>query len=378
MLSWYYNRGRRYKYSYTVGGWVYRIVGFVIFGVPAIVVLSSILIGPEKITWIDLGSLFFVLIGIHTCLRFLRPGIIFSRNIDKRRRVIAALNTKKPNPHLKTTELFNVLNPSDGLATISVANGDGWCYRDLKLTDEYTIIPTKTGQSAKIKGEYRYVSLLELKLPRKLPHIVLLSKKSRGTLVSLYLNKAQIEKVGFDGELNKYFKLYTPMQYHIDVRSIISPEVIEQILYLKRFDIEIIDDKLYVYGGLIDLDKVASVITQAVNVEKVLSDHIVNYHDDLLDDQTDRQNVAVFGKRLKESISIPVLMSIGGLLGLAVSVFAVVNSDTPKYFWSSISMSILAVSWIIFNILHIVSIVRKNLQQDKELKREQAKQTWRQ
>ncbi len=93
-----------------------------------------------------------------------------------------------------------------------------------------------------------------LQLENKLPHMVLDAKDNNHDMLSIKLsnlpvsfNRSQILDLGI--EFSKYFTLYAPKEYEKDALYIFTPDLMALLIdNVNQYDIEIIDDKLYVYA----------------------------------------------------------------------------------------------------------------------------------
>ncbi len=108
----------------------------------------------------------------------------------------------------------------------------------------------------KSQRTYPY-SYARIKLPRKLPHILLDSRKNDGFLgldkiTALQFSVGQKidenQKMQLEGDFNDYFTLYVPQGYAQDALYVFTPDVMQLMVDLgARFDAEIIDDDLYIF-----------------------------------------------------------------------------------------------------------------------------------
>lgn len=102
-------------------------------------------------------------------------------------------------------------------------------------------------------GKHRTVydaAVMELTLPRKLPHMVIdsLVEMDQGGQSTLPINFDQSQRLNLEGDFYKYFALYAPDTYGVSALSIIAPDVMETLMrHAALCDIEIIDDKIYFY-----------------------------------------------------------------------------------------------------------------------------------
>lgn len=101
------------------------------------------------------------------------------------------------------------------------------------------------------KNESDYESqVMELKLPRKLPHMIIdsLVEDGENSRSTLPINFAKSQKISLEGDFHKYFDLYAPDKYGITALTILAPDAMEALMHHAALcDIEIIDNKLYFY-----------------------------------------------------------------------------------------------------------------------------------
>lgn len=96
--------------------------------------------------------------------------------------------------------------------------------------------------------DYGYICI---KLPRKLPHILLDSKHNNflGKLTNLpgFIERSQV--LSLEGDFNNYYTLYVPEDYQRDALYILTPDIMR--LFIEEtgsYDVEIIDDNVYIYS----------------------------------------------------------------------------------------------------------------------------------
>jgi hypothetical protein len=101
-----------------------------------------------------------------------------------------------------------------------------------------------SGKSSHKRG----FGVIEVMLKRKLPHILLDSRANNHFgLSNLPLYKDN-QHLSLEGNFNDYFNLYVPRGYERDALYLITPELMALLIDLgARFDIEIVDDRLYIY-----------------------------------------------------------------------------------------------------------------------------------
>lgn len=96
---------------------------------------------------------------------------------------------------------------------------------------------------------HRSIMLMEFK--SNLPHVVVDSKQF--TSISFpYAGKQLLELES--EEFRQYFRLYVPREYEVEAMSILTPDVMAQLIdKSKYYDVEFINNRLYIYSsGLVD------------------------------------------------------------------------------------------------------------------------------
>jgi hypothetical protein len=113
-------------------------------------------------------------------------------------------------------------------------------------------------------GNYRYVTgsgknasthnwgFLAFNLDRRLPNMVLDSKANNGlfggTNLPQTFNKDQV--LHLEGDFDKFFTLYCPKEYETDALYIFTPDLMALLIdEAAPFDVEIIDDWMFVYSA---------------------------------------------------------------------------------------------------------------------------------
>ena len=134
------------------------------------------------------------------------------------------------------------------------------------------ILSGKLGEYNFRLGDYHYeedlsqknrrvfdVRVMRLELPRKLPHMVIdclieagepgsHGDSSNRLFSTLPISFDPSQKLELEGDFYKYFTLYAPDKYAVDMLSIIGPDTMEKLLQMKEYcDIEIVDKYIYFY-----------------------------------------------------------------------------------------------------------------------------------
>jgi hypothetical protein len=105
-------------------------------------------------------------------------------------------------------------------------------------------------------------SFLRIKLPRPVPHLVLISVARRGFrgYSSVGLSFAESQRVRLEGDFDRFFAVYAPDGYGADARYVLTPDFMARLAdHASLFDLEFVDDELYVYSGIAwDVEKPAT------------------------------------------------------------------------------------------------------------------------
>jgi hypothetical protein len=144
-----------------------------------------------------------------------------------------------------------------------------------------------------------YYTVLEIPLQRKLPHILFDSKTAKKRQFrNIYL---QAQRVSIQGTFDDVFDTYVPQTYNIDTLSFITPEVMETLVEAREYDIEIIDDRVLLYGPLLGKEDTEAFAAKGREIARQLNDNIDTYHDDRLKGEERKTNVTLFARSLLRS-----------------------------------------------------------------------------
>jgi hypothetical protein len=195
--------------------------------------------------------------------------------------------------------IFNTGNTRQFAGGITDPN-QGWFLANY----EYT---TGSGKNKTTHG----FGVMRLKLPRKLPHVLLDSKKNNFLMLrNLPGNFSSDQKLQLEGDFNNYFTVYAPTDYQRDVLYFLTPELMAGLIDKgSNYDFEVIDDNLFIYGDSLDFRKS---VFQA-NVEKWMNlasyfgtefeDNVERYADSRIENSKELNVVGAEGARLKKGIA---------------------------------------------------------------------------
>ena len=194
------------------------------------------------------------------------------------------------------TTLFRTPEQRDA-RYINTLSSRGWRYGD------FTYNIYRKSKSGEHKAVEVYYSVLELELPRKLPHLFFDAPGARGLQFIPHLDESQ--RTSLEGDFDQYFVTYFPLHYHIDARSIISPEVMTAMIDSGVSDIEISGDKLYLYSAMMPVRDIPKFVEEGRLIQKRLSDHVAYYRDERVADKSGRKEVSIFGESLRRRPRFP-------------------------------------------------------------------------
>lgn len=177
-------------------------------------------------------------------------------------------------------------------------------------------------------GNYTYVTgsgknrtshawaYVKVKLPRRLPNMVLDAKKNNifGRFSNLPDTFDKNQTLALEGDFNEHFTLYAPKQYEPDALYVFTPDVMARLIDSgSSYDMEVIDDELFMYkSGRINLASetdLKAVLAIVDAIGKDLREQTDYYADERVGDRT-RNIVAPQGARLKHGINWAVVVII--------------------------------------------------------------------
>lgn len=112
---------------------------------------------------------------------------------------------------------------------------------------EYTI------QQGKSSSTYRY-GYIRIALERHVAHMLLDGRANNTTVFNasfsnLPITMARDQTLALEGDFNEHFTLYAPKEYERDAYYIFTPDLMALLIdQAGKFDVEVIDDQLFVYG----------------------------------------------------------------------------------------------------------------------------------
>ena len=167
--------------------------------------------------------------------------------------------------------------------------------------------------------KYGFVSI---KLPRKLPHMLLDSRKNN--FMTAMTNLPELVKSGqalrLEGDFNEHFTLYVPAGYERDALYVLTPDIMQLLIdRAAGYDVEIVDDRLYLYVSgafaLTDATKLQQLFQLADTLYNDFYQQTDHYADARIGDRA-ANLVHADGARLRHQSSLGLVMLIVGVVAV--------------------------------------------------------------
>ena len=158
-------------------------------------------------------------------------------------------------------------------------------YRNFITTDDwqYAEVGFKargTSGLARMRKQEIWYATMSIKLPRKLPNVIFDSTEHQKKQFRIVFDNKQL--ISLEGNFNKYFATYFGFGYTIDDLSFITPEVMLALIEASKYDIEIIHNRLLLFGAL-SSDPAAQITDMAAKLSVIndkLLHNILTYRDE--------------------------------------------------------------------------------------------------
>lgn len=182
-------------------------------------------------------------------------------------------------------------------------------------------------------GNYTYVTgngknqqthswgYVRIALNTHLPNMVLDAKGSNflgiTNLPDVYHSS---QKLRLEGDFNDYFDLYAPKEYERDALYVFTPDVMQAMIEGgRKYDMEIIDDELYMYSpapiALNKEDSLRQILSAVATIASELRDQTRRYSDERVEPAQAHRYVAQEGRRLKKGVNWILLAIVAGVIG---------------------------------------------------------------
>lgn len=127
--------------------------------------------------------------------------------------------------------------------------------RALEIGNYRYTVPSENRENSTVH-HWGYVAIT---LDRRLPHLLLDARANNSSVFgirtsNLPVDLARDQRLTLGGEFDEHFILYAPSDYGRDAFGIFTPDLMALFIdRLGTFDVEIVDDTLFVYGSPFDL-----------------------------------------------------------------------------------------------------------------------------
>lgn len=207
----------------------------------------------------------------------------------------------------------DIVRESSGKKVLTSIGHDQWCFVDFILEMRYSESNSRDPRP----DHDRYYSAVTFDLGRELPNLIFDSKKSQGKQMKYTFDKGQ--KISLEGNFDTYFDTYHPAHYHVDLLSIITPEVMEKLIDAKEYDIEFYGNKIYIYHTIVSDDQAIDMIQKANAIFQLLASNVNVYTDTRNNDPRSPKAVHTYGKTAQRSFVFSSVITIifGSIITLA-------------------------------------------------------------
>lgn len=133
--------------------------------------------------------------------------------------------------------------------------GDGWLDGRVETANYRYSITTGSGKDRHTRV-YRWAYLV-VQLDRHLPQLVLDAVQNDHRLLGIGASNlpaafSSAQRLGLEGDFDRYFRLYVPEGYERDALYVLTPDLmallIDQAGTGAAFDVEVVDDRIYFYA----------------------------------------------------------------------------------------------------------------------------------
>lgn len=201
---------------------------------------------------------------------------------------------------------------------------------------EFELTFMRRSKYGKYAGRQLYYTVLEVKINRPLPNIVFDSMRAKGRQFKYaYL---QSQRLSLEGGFDDVFVTYAPDNYKIDTLSFVTPEVMAALLEARDFDIEIVGDRVFLYGPvLFDSTEAEQMKSLGQRLAVELNDNIDTYSDSYVAGMNKYTTTNAFARKLQKS-PFKSLVAVGICLVIiaGLTVLSVINHE--NYLFREVSL----------------------------------------
>jgi hypothetical protein len=232
------------------------VVAVLVLGVGVVVLLASRGSGsPLGLLLIVVGVVVAVLV-----VRGLLGGAGWQRwaRLDR----FARANGMRFTPVVDGTEEIGMIfdRGHDRTTSERMLLGDGWLDGRVETANYRYSITTGSGKNRHTRV-YRWAYLV-VQLDRHLPQLVLDAVQNDHRVLGIGASNlpgsfASAQRLGLEGDFDRFFRLYVPQGYERDALYVLTPDLmallVDQAGTGAAFDVEVVDDRMYFYApGALD------------------------------------------------------------------------------------------------------------------------------
>lgn len=308
----------------TIAGLLTKYILYIPIGTLLFIIAISYFLPPSYSAIFALLT-FVIVVMTSTAIDIIRFARLMLLASQRSRKVEAALPTKSysfSRSYPSSSPVFDALETWDegGDATFRIESKE-WFFADYQF-HKYT--ETKHGRYLSSRT---YYSIIQIPLPRQLPHIVFDSRRMRGREMRFSFDKDQ--QIQLEGNFDTYFDTYFPAHYEIDLLSIITPEVMQALMAAGEFDIEVYGNQLKLYAPMLPASKVPQAIQLGLTIRDKLLHNINTYSDDRLAVDA-RNKVHTYGATIQDNFRLTAFkLALGGLFGVGLGLWLMLTDGDP-------------------------------------------------
>ncbi len=115
--------------------------------------------------------------------------------------------------------------------------------------ERYLEVANYSYSTSQLENPRTEVGFVRIELPRRLPHMYLQSRTWTGKPNAIRIPFGTHQRLSLEGDFDRWFHLYCPREYERDALYVFTPDLMAVLIdHAAGFDVEVIDDWLYVYG----------------------------------------------------------------------------------------------------------------------------------
>ena len=271
--------------------------------------------------------------------------VVYVRRLLKGRRYLA--DDPARSTYIDKAAVNEELDKVDDVRMI--AEGPGW-----RLYDAVFDV-MRHGRHGRYKAAEVYYTVLEADLKKQVPHMLFDSVSAKKKQFKNIYSRAQ--KLSPGPAFETAFDTYVPKYYQIDALSVITPEVMEAMLAVRDYDIELLDNRLLCYAPLLPAKELENFRLRCLGLQRHLDDNLRAYRDDRVRPGR-RGEVSGFGRQLLKNPFRNLPAAIAAALILAALGLISILSANPDIIFSRFSL--LAAAVLVATIADMVILKRKN------------------